>query len=153
MKNQRVKYFYFQGNRQTEFERTDCKPLLDMPSRTHKTKYFSSIKAASPSDMATICYTSGTTGNPKGAILSHGNFIASEAGIFDRVNVVRVFSRFERVCFLVLIPIFLIKPHLSYIGANRCSPRPVAISYLPLGEFSINNRTVKIQIRHIKPII
>ncbi|EXB52560.1 Long chain acyl-CoA synthetase 7 [Morus notabilis] len=35
---------------------------------------------AKPEDIATICYTSGTTGTPKGVILTHGNFIASAAG-------------------------------------------------------------------------
>nr|ATE88093.1 long-chain acyl coenzyme A synthetase 7 [Vernicia fordii] len=33
-----------------------------------------------PEDIATICYTSGTTGTPKGVVLTHGNLIASVAG-------------------------------------------------------------------------
>ncbi|CAK9142527.1 unnamed protein product [Ilex paraguariensis] len=33
-----------------------------------------------PNDVATICYTSGTTGTPKGVVLSHGNLIANVAG-------------------------------------------------------------------------
>lgn len=36
----------------------------------------------SPADTATLCYTSGTTGVPKGAVLSHGNLIADAAGGF-----------------------------------------------------------------------
>ncbi|CAN1356644.1 Long chain acyl-CoA synthetase 7, peroxisomal [Linum perenne] len=31
-------------------------------------------------DVATICYTSGTTGTPKGVVLTHGNLISSVAG-------------------------------------------------------------------------
>lgn len=33
----------------------------------------------SPNSVFTLCYTSGTTGNPKGAILSHGNYISAIA--------------------------------------------------------------------------
>ncbi|XP_061534607.1 long-chain-fatty-acid--CoA ligase 1a isoform X3 [Phycodurus eques] len=32
-----------------------------------------------PEDLALICFTSGTTGNPKGAVLTHGNVIANTA--------------------------------------------------------------------------
>lgn len=34
-----------------------------------------------PDDVATICYTSGTTGNPKGAMLLHKNFVVSANSI------------------------------------------------------------------------
>src|SRR5262249_60546595 len=33
------------------------------------------IEAGSPDDLALLCYTSGTTGNPKGVMLSHRNLI------------------------------------------------------------------------------
>ena len=39
-----------------------------------------------PRDTATLCYTSGTTGIPKGAILSHANLIADAAGSNNLLN-------------------------------------------------------------------
>jgi long-chain acyl-CoA synthetase len=39
-----------------------------------------------PSDIATLCYTSGTTGDPKGALVSHGALTADVAGVRARME-------------------------------------------------------------------
>ncbi|PIA44855.1 hypothetical protein AQUCO_01700438v1 [Aquilegia coerulea] len=56
-----------------------------------------------PEDVATICYTSGTTGTPKGAVLTHGNFIANVAG---SSNAVRFFPSDVYISYLPLAHIY-----------------------------------------------
>ena len=45
-------------------------------------------RAVAPEDIALMCYTSGTTGMPKGVMLSHGNLVQA-AGIYCRTEDVR----------------------------------------------------------------
>jgi long-chain acyl-CoA synthetase len=44
--------------------------------RTHPGYFEAEVDKGTPGDVAIICYTSGTTGNPKGAMLTHGNAVA-----------------------------------------------------------------------------
>lgn len=44
--------------------------------------------AAIPDDIATLVYTSGTTGEPKGAILTHANYDAAMESHLQRINMV-----------------------------------------------------------------
>ncbi|XP_071498607.1 long-chain-fatty-acid--CoA ligase 1-like [Diadema antillarum] len=64
-------------------------------------KHMQEPSPPSPDDLYTVCYTSGTTGNPKGAMLTHGNIIAAGAGL-------------EKACY----PALVFEPgqvHLSYL--------------------------------------
>ncbi len=67
-----------------------------------------------PEDLAVICYTSGTTGHSKGAMLTHRNFIANCEQI----------ARMERVKFglddrlLLVLPLFHI--YAMNVGMNAC---------------------------------
>ncbi|CAH8324595.1 unnamed protein product [Eruca vesicaria subsp. sativa] len=49
-----------------------------------------------PEDIATICYTSGTTGTPKGAMLSHENLISNVAGSSFYISYLPLAHIYER---------------------------------------------------------
>jgi long-chain acyl-CoA synthetase len=47
------------------------------------TKFDDLLRSATPNDLATLVYTSGTTGEPKGAMLTHGNIASNVAATND----------------------------------------------------------------------
>ncbi len=59
----------------------------------------------SPDDVATFCYTSGSTGNPKGAMLTHVNMIANYASSLA-MNLVEVTKHDVYISYMPLAHIY-----------------------------------------------
>ncbi|KCV71153.1 hypothetical protein H696_02103 [Fonticula alba] len=69
----------------------------------------SDLVAATPDDLATICYTSGTTGLPKGVMLTHNNILSDGAGFMylgDRGESIIINSSSYYLSFLPLAHVF-----------------------------------------------
>jgi long-chain acyl-CoA synthetase len=97
------------------------------------------VAAAKYEDLAFICYTSGTTGFPKGAMLSFRNFLSMAA------NLMEVDNKFEKDEFVSFLP-------LAWIGEQM-----MCLSSALLTGFTVNfpekPETVQENIREIGPTI
>jgi long-chain acyl-CoA synthetase len=58
-------------------------------AKTHAGYFESAIEQGKADDLAFVCYTSGTTGNPKGAMLTHANAVEA-AGIVLKAEDIRL---------------------------------------------------------------
>ena len=66
-------------------------------------QYVHTQASTEPEDLAVILYTSGTTGFPKGAMLSHYNLISNA---FDSSSVMQINCRYSFICILPLFHSF-----------------------------------------------
>ena len=66
------------------FEDFDFEPAVTLK---FKTKFFKKCADLKPQDTATIVYTSGTTGTPKGAVLTHEAIVSEVEEIFKTVGI------------------------------------------------------------------
>jgi len=91
------------------------KYLVTHPTAEEKNRFRSLKSAIHEEDIATIVYTSGTSGNPKGVMLSHRNIV----------------SNIKSVIFLV--PITCDKRVASFLPIGHIFERMVIYSYLSVG--------------------
>ena len=92
-------------------------------------------------DVASIIYTSGTTGKPKGAMLTHGNFIADIAGAFKTFHA----EVGEEDSFFTVLPLF----HAFSFTANFLGPLFVGCEM----QFVESLRTVARDMKLLKPSV
>lgn len=77
-------------------------------------------RAASPADPATILYTSGTTGRPRGCVLTHGNFQAEIAGALGELG--ELFAA-EDATTLLFLPLPHVFARIVAVGAVSAGVR------------------------------
>ncbi len=82
---------------------TAARPSAD-PIATGSTSDVYRVPIISSDDLAVLQYTGGTTGTPKGAMLTHGNIFANVVQTIAWTNPMYIFSGEER--YLVVIPYF-----------------------------------------------
>ena len=76
--------------------------LYGLGRRAHasdRERFRREVEASRPGDVALLVYTSGTTGPPKGAMLTHGNVICSVASVLRSTPIL---EGDEQLCFLPL---------------------------------------------------
>uniref|UniRef100_A0A8C4E8J6 Long-chain-fatty-acid--CoA ligase n=1 Tax=Dicentrarchus labrax TaxID=13489 RepID=A0A8C4E8J6_DICLA len=96
-----------------------------------------------PEDLAIVCFTSGTTGNPKGAMLTHGNVISNTAA-FIKITQVH--------CMLDLHDI-----HVSYLPLAHMFERVVQVFVLihgaRIGYFQGDIRLLMDDLKTLQPTV
>ena len=96
------------------------------------------IDAASPDDVCIFVYTSGTTGPPKGAMLTHRNLVYAAVTYAEAVGFVG--QHFESVCYLPLCHV-----------AERCYSEVMQLVLGGVVNFAESIDTVAFNIREIAP--
>ena len=101
------------------------------------------VNKAGKDDICMICYTSGTTGVPKGAIISHGNMLGVTSAVVDYIDTI---GGFDNSCsHLSYLPMAHVFEHFVQCGVTWYGGR--------LGFYQGDTSKVVDDIKHLRPAI
>lgn len=99
--------------------------------------------SAGKDDVAMICYTSGTTGVPKGAIITHGNMVGVTTAVIDYIDTI---GGFDNTCsHLSYLPMAHVFEHFVQCGVTWYGAR--------IGFYQGDTTKVVDDIKHLRPAI
>ncbi|KAJ3258848.1 Long-chain-fatty-acid--CoA ligase 5 [Boothiomyces macroporosus] len=91
------------------------KELEDIGKSIQKTHYI-----PQPSDIFTICFTSGTTGEPKGAMISHRNLVSQAAGTLDLIPIKHRIQHSDKHISFMPISLMFERLNLHTMASQGC---------------------------------
>ncbi|XP_055854860.1 long-chain-fatty-acid--CoA ligase 1 isoform X2 [Episyrphus balteatus] len=95
-----------------------------------------------PEDLCTICYTSGTTGNPKGVMLTHGNVVAGVCSVILQLGDHKIRAGDVMISFLPLAHMF-----------ERCCENGIYYVGGAVGFYSGDIRELTNDLKALKPTV
>ena len=112
----------------------------------HRDEFVARYKSVTPDDYANISYTSGTTADPKGILLTHGNYTANvEQGH-------SVISTEEKAVMLIILPLDHCFAHVA--GMYTMMYYGGSIAFVPIGKNALATlRNVPTAIQEVRPHI
>ncbi len=115
---------------------------LDIP--TNRKAFDEFTASIQPSDFANICYTSGTTADPKGIILTHGNYVTN---VYQAYTLMDIPQHYKTLLFIPWDHSFAHTAGLFAFMGKGASVASVKIGKTPME----NLRNVPVCMKEIKP--
>lgn len=127
----------------SKINKLTIKELEFVGNNTNNPVFDTETKKTNPNDVITICYTSGTSGLPKGAMLTNSNFISVIAG-FTRGHDDQALLDVDRnVVYISYLP-------LAHVMEKVCFYVVVSVN-AKIGFFSGNRKRLQLDMKIIKP--